>query len=115
MFIELENTIEGLVHISNMTDDYYRFDDRQMVMIGERTGRIFRIGDGVEIKVKAVNVEESAVDFEIVGMKREFGRTRKEAPRVIHAKKKRALEMAEEKAEAKVEAGAELENQVVQK
>ncbi|MBK3496026.1 ribonuclease R [Viridibacillus sp. YIM B01967] len=88
MFIELENTIEGLVHISNMTDDYYRFDDRQMVMIGERTGRIFRIGDGVEIRVKAVNVEESAVDFEIVGMKREFNRTRKDAPRVIHAKKK---------------------------
>ena len=39
MFVELPNTIEGLVHVSNMTDDYYRFDDRQMMMIGERTGK----------------------------------------------------------------------------
>src|SRR5690606_15458479 len=34
LFIELANTIEGLVHVSNMTDDYYRFDDRSMMMIG---------------------------------------------------------------------------------
>ena len=36
MFIELPNTIEGMVHISNMTDDYYQFDERQMALIGER-------------------------------------------------------------------------------
>lgn len=68
MFIELENTIEGLVHNSNLTDDYYNFDERSMSMIGERTGRVFRIGDKVEIKVHAVNLEESTVDFIIVGM-----------------------------------------------
>ena len=68
MFIELENTIEGLVHISNLTDDYYNFDERSMSMIGERTARVFRLGDQVTIKVHAVNLEESAVDFIIVGM-----------------------------------------------
>ena len=68
MFIELENTIEGLVHISNLTDDYYNFDERSMSMIGERTARVFRLGDKVTIKVHAVNLEESAVDFIIVGM-----------------------------------------------
>ena len=36
MFIELPNTIEGMVHVSEMTDDYYHFDERQMAMIGER-------------------------------------------------------------------------------
>jgi ribonuclease R len=36
MFVELPNTIEGLVHVSFMTDDYYRFDERQLAMIGER-------------------------------------------------------------------------------
>lgn len=36
MFIELPNTIEGMVHIANMTDDYYRFEERQMALIGER-------------------------------------------------------------------------------
>lgn len=68
MFIELDNTIEGLVHNSNLTDDYYNFDERSMSMIGERTGRVFRIGDKVEIKVHAVNLEESTVDFIVVGM-----------------------------------------------
>ncbi|CPR04268.1 3'-to-5' exoribonuclease RNase R [Staphylococcus aureus] len=36
MFVELENTIEGMVHISNLTDDYYNFDERNMAIIGER-------------------------------------------------------------------------------
>ena len=44
MFIELPNTIEGMVHISNMTDDYYQFDERQMALIGERQAKVFRIG-----------------------------------------------------------------------
>ena len=51
MFVELANTIEGLVHVTNMTDDYYRFDDRQMMMIGERAGKQFRIGDEVTVRV----------------------------------------------------------------
>ncbi len=87
MFIELPNTVEGLVHISNMTDDYYRFDDRTMMMKGERTGREFRIGDEVRIRVTNVIIEESSVDFEIVGMVKSFGdgRARKATPKVIHA------------------------------
>ncbi|MCM3711963.1 ribonuclease R [Sporosarcina luteola] len=87
MFVELENTVEGLVHVSYMTDDYYRFDDRQMMMIGEHTGKQFRIGDEVTIKVVSVKPEESAIDFEISGMKQSFHRARKESPKVIHAKK----------------------------
>lgn len=85
MFVELPNTIEGLVHISNMTDDYYRFDDRQMMMIGEHTNRQFRIGDEVKVRVTNVIIEESSIDFEIVGMVKSFGRTRKATPKVIQA------------------------------
>ncbi|QUW23321.1 ribonuclease R [Sporosarcina sp. Marseille-Q4063] len=87
LFVELENTIEGLVHVSYMTDDYYRFDDRQMMMIGEHTGKQFRIGAEVTVRVVAVKPEESAIDFELVGMKQTFHRTRRESPKVIHAKK----------------------------
>ena len=87
MFVELPNTIEGLVHISNMTDDYYRFDDRQMMMIGERTNRQFRIGDEVKVRVANVILEESSIDFEIVGMVTSYGRTRKATPKVIHTRK----------------------------
>lgn len=89
MFIELENTIEGLVHMRNMNDDYYRFDDRSMSLIGERTARQFRIGDEVRIKVTAVNLDESAIDFEVVGMVSNRERRRVEAPRVIDAGRKR--------------------------
>ena len=88
LFVELENTIEGLVHVSYMNDDYYRFDDRQMMMIGEHTGKQFRLGDEVTVKVAAVKPEESAIDFELVGMKPSFHRARRETPKVIHAKKK---------------------------
>ncbi|MFT8321709.1 MAG: ribonuclease R [Bacillus sp. (in: firmicutes)] len=69
MFVELTNTIEGLVHVSYMTDDYYRYDERHFAMIGERTGKVFRIGDEITIRVVNVNKDERAIDFEIVGMK----------------------------------------------
>ncbi|WP_336045718.1 ribonuclease R [Solibacillus ferritrahens] len=85
IFVELENTVEGLVHISNMTDDYYRFDDRQMSMIGERTGRQFRIGDEVKIRVANVVIEESSVDFEIVDMVSSPRPARRPTSKVIHA------------------------------
>ncbi|MBD8027765.1 ribonuclease R [Ureibacillus sp. Re31] len=89
IFVELPNTIEGLVHISNMTDDYYHFDERSMMMIGEHTNRQFRIGDEVKVRVSNVIIEESSVDFEIVDMVKSYGgRTRKSAPKVIHAGRK---------------------------
>ncbi|HHY21064.1 MAG TPA: ribonuclease R, partial [Bacilli bacterium] len=69
IFVELENTIEGMVHVSDLTDDFYHYDDRQYAMIGERTGNVFRIGDEIEVRCINVNVEESAIDFEVVGMK----------------------------------------------
>ena len=85
IFIELENTVEGLVHISNMTDDYYRFEDRHMMMIGERTGRQFRIGDEVKIRVANVVIEESSIDFEIVDMISNARPSRRPTSKVIHA------------------------------
>ncbi|WP_167262329.1 ribonuclease R [Alkalibacillus almallahensis] len=70
LFVELPNTIEGLVHVSHLTDDYYNFDQQHQVMIGERTGNIFRIGDELKVRVIGTNIEERVVDFEIVGMKK---------------------------------------------
>jgi ribonuclease R len=83
MFVELPNTIEGLVHVSYMTDDYYRFDERHYAMIGERTGNVFRIGDEITVRVVKVNKEEHSIDFEIVGMKGTPRRERNQAPKVF--------------------------------
>jgi ribonuclease R len=83
MFIELPNTIEGLVHVSYMTDDYYRFDERQMAMIGERTANVFRIGDEITVRLVKVNKDERSIDFEIVGMKGTPRRERPSAPKIF--------------------------------
>lgn len=69
MFVELGNTVEGLVRLSDMTDDYYHFHEQHMVLIGERTARVFRIGDEVRVRVARVNMEEHTVEFELVDMK----------------------------------------------
>lgn len=66
VFVELDNTVEGLVHVSNMEDDYYHFNEKTMVLVGERTGRTFRIGDKVKVKVEHVNMAERQIDFVLV-------------------------------------------------
>jgi ribonuclease R len=66
MFVELENTVEGLVHVSNLEDDYYHFDEKSITLRGERTGKVFRIGDTVKVKVIRVNVPERQIDFALV-------------------------------------------------
>ncbi|WP_025717844.1 ribonuclease R [Paenibacillus sp. 1-18] len=69
MFIELDNTVEGLTRLSALTDDYYHFDEQHMALIGERTSKVFRIGDEVKVRVARVNMEDYTIDFELVDMK----------------------------------------------
>ena len=66
LFVELENTVEGLVHVSYLTDDYYHFNDRAHALIGEHTAKMYRVGDEVIVKVINVNLDERAVDFELI-------------------------------------------------
>ncbi|ADH98644.1 ribonuclease R [Salisediminibacterium selenitireducens] len=82
LFVELQNTIEGLVHVSYLTDDYYHYDEKQYVMIGERTGNVFRLGDEIDVRVISVNQDERAIDFEVIGMKPRKA-SRKQRPKVI--------------------------------
>ncbi|GGH35826.1 ribonuclease R [Paenibacillus segetis] len=69
MFIELDNTVEGLIRLSAMTDDYYHFHEQHMALVGERTSKIYRIGDEVKIRVARVNMDDHTIDFEMVDMK----------------------------------------------
>ena len=66
MFVELENTVEGLIHVSYLVDDYYYYDDRSHALIGEHTATMYRVGDEVKVRVVQVNMEERAIDFELV-------------------------------------------------
>jgi ribonuclease R len=69
IFVELDNTVEGLIRLSDLTDDYYHYHEMQHALIGERTSKIFRIGDEAEVRVARVNVAEHTIDFEMVNMK----------------------------------------------
>ncbi|MFB9274204.1 ribonuclease R [Cohnella cellulosilytica] len=69
MFVELENTVEGLIRLSDMTDDYYHFHELHMALIGERSSKIYRIGDEVEIRVARVNMGDHTIDFEPLNMR----------------------------------------------
>src|SRR5690625_6542287 len=59
LFVELPNTVEGLVHVSFMTDDYYHYSDQHQALIGEMSGKVYRIGDVVTIKVTNVKDRKS--------------------------------------------------------
>ncbi|ARJ51309.1 ribonuclease R [Staphylococcus lutrae] len=108
MFIELPNTIEGMVNVQNMTDDYYHFDERQMALIGERKAKVFRIGDEVKVKVVHVDVEERQIDFQIIGMPIEMRTYREKVARghTIQAKTKgQAFEKKDKKNKRKQRKG----------
>ena len=66
IFVELENTVEGLIRLENMKDDYYVYDENQMRLIGKRTNKIFKLGDRVKIKVVSANKLLRRIDFELV-------------------------------------------------
>lgn len=65
LFVELPNMIEGLVHISDISGDYYNYDERTMSLIGQKSKKRYRIGDEITVVVKSASKEESFIDFEI--------------------------------------------------
>jgi ribonuclease R len=68
MFVELDNSVEGLVRLIDMGDDYYIFDEKLHRLIGERTHKTYGLGDMVEVKVESVNPDFREIDFSLVGV-----------------------------------------------
>ena len=91
LYIELvEHFVEGMVHVSTMADDYYRFVERAHLLKGENTGRIYRLGDQVRVQVVKVDMERRQVDLglsEILDRVRDSERNR--GPRRSKAEPKR--------------------------
>ncbi|WP_051344187.1 ribonuclease R [Alicyclobacillus herbarius] len=71
LFVHLDNGAEGLIHISYLTDDYYIHYEKLMALVGERTRRVFRLGDPVVVRVAAASKENLSIDFELVAHRRE--------------------------------------------
>ncbi len=63
IFVELPNTVEGMIALAQMDDDYYEFDEKNMLVFGRKSGKIYRLGDTVEIMVAKVSQEMGTIDF----------------------------------------------------
>lgn len=70
-FVRLDDLfIDGLVHVSSLDNDYYRYDNIGQRLIGESSGVVYRLGDTVEIRVEAVHMDERKIDFALVSSTR---------------------------------------------
>ena len=66
LFVELPSTIEGLVHITDLDDDYYIFNESHLSLIGERTKKIYKLGDKVKVECVNVDIENREIFFRII-------------------------------------------------
>ncbi|RHW54218.1 ribonuclease R [Lactobacillus bombicola] len=65
MFIQLPNTVEGLIHISNLTDDFYSFNEKSMTLTGRGTHKQYHVGMPIKVTLINANIEQHQLDFEI--------------------------------------------------
>ncbi len=66
IFIELENSVEGLVRLSDMDDDYYQYDPDHLKLTGERTKKTYTIGDAVKVRIDDVNMMQREINFSLI-------------------------------------------------
>ena len=90
-FVRLNDIhIDGLVHVTSLLSDYYIFDAGKQTLKGERTGRTYRIGDVLEVKVLSVNLDDKKIDFELADQ--EAAGQRKRARRTASTVKQRPID-----------------------
>jgi ribonuclease R len=68
LFVQIRDLyIEGMVHVANLNSDYYHHDDVRHALVGESTGQRYALGDSVQVKVSAVNIDDRKIDLMVVG------------------------------------------------
>ncbi|HQG38434.1 MAG TPA: S1 RNA-binding domain-containing protein, partial [Chitinophagales bacterium] len=66
IYVELpQYNCEGLVRVETMREDVFAYDERKMRMIGKRTDKVYQLGDEVEVRLTAVDIEKKTIDFEL--------------------------------------------------
>lgn len=68
IYVELPNTIEGMVHITNLKDDYYIYNENTYELVGEKTGNTYKLGQKLRIKVMATDRLLRTIDFELADL-----------------------------------------------
>lgn len=105
MFVELGNTIEGLVRMSNMEDDYYNFNDKQYCLIGERTRKIYRIGDTVRVQLVRADIAAHQIDFILADASEGQEQTAEKGPGTVVAQTRKLEENNNSKSRKKTAKG----------
>jgi ribonuclease R len=81
LFIELEGLyIEGMVHVSNLGDDFYEFDARHQRLVGSRSKRVFALGERLRVRVTRVSLDERKIDLEALPARNSSGRGQSPPP-----------------------------------
>ena len=98
LFVTLKDLyVDGMVHVSQLGDDFFVYDQPSQCLIGQSRGQSFGLGDEVKIKVAGVNLEERKIDFELIQQLTHAGRSiRMRAPRVADRKSSPRTEAKEE-------------------
>ena len=100
-FVRLDELfIDGLVHVSSLDNDYYRFDRVGQRLIGESGGQTYRLGDRVEVKVEAVNMDDRKIDFSLISSERaprNVGKTEREKAKKVATVKRAASDVRQVK------------------
>ena len=73
MYVELPNTVEGMVHVNNLTDDYYHFNEETYELVGETTGKSYKLGQKIQIVVADADKFMKTIDFVLPEDAEEFG------------------------------------------
>jgi ribonuclease R len=67
LFVELEESFcEGLIRMKSLTDDFYQFNQKNFALEGKRTGKVYRIGDKVTVKILKADLSKKQLDFELM-------------------------------------------------
>lgn len=66
LFVQLDNSIEGLVHISTLVDDFYQFRPESFSLLGEHSRKVYQLGQVLQVRLTRVSVEDRQIDFEVV-------------------------------------------------
>lgn len=104
-FVELSDLyVEGLVHVTSLGQDFFKFDPTSHQLKGERSGVRYRLGDSVNVIVASVNLDDKKIDFDLLGMQRR-GATQDVEKKSRHDDKKKTKKSKYKKSKSKAKSG----------
>ena len=103
MYVELPNTVEGMIKVTSLRDDYYYYDEEKYMMVGEHTKKAYKLGEKIEVVVVGVDKLTRTIDFELPTEEEEVSYDEQELI-ARYTPTEEEIKQAQQKAEEKLEA-----------